>query len=119
MGFFSWVTSDTGESISNHNSKKGALPVYLLCPDNNHIYEDDYEGYGNFGGRDAYALLAQWNAPEKCSGDDEKDRMVGIDLQFSYPEKIRFPLKFTRESLDYESVEPSKDCPNQGFFYDW
>ena len=118
MGFFSWVTSDTRKSISNQYSKKGALPVYLLCPDNNHIYEDNYQGYGNFGGRDAHALLAQWNAPEECSGNDDQDRMIGIDLVFNRPEKVTFPLKFAQKPLNYEDVKPSKDCPDQGFFYD-
>ena len=58
MGFFSWITSDTHESISNAYSDRGALPVYLYCPDGTKIYEPDYQGYGDFGGHDAYALLA-------------------------------------------------------------
>ena len=61
MGFFSWKTSDTDESISNASSERGALPCYLLIPKEfggGSIYEDKYEGYGMFGGRDAYALVA-------------------------------------------------------------
>ena len=61
MGFFSWKTSDTNKSISNAYSKRGALPVYVLCPDGTTIYEDEYEGYGVFGGYDIFDLVAEWN----------------------------------------------------------
>ena len=61
MGFFSWVTSDTNKSVSNAWSTRGALPVYLLCPDGTKIHEADYDGYGVFGGKDVYELVAEWN----------------------------------------------------------
>lgn len=64
MGFFSWITSDTHKSISNAYSTRGALPVYLLVPDDyggEPIYEPNYDGYGRFDGRDAYDLVADWN----------------------------------------------------------
>lgn len=118
MGFFSWLTSDTHESISNSSSSRGALPVYLVTPDNEHIFEPNYEGYGVFGGFDAYALLAKWNAPEKCTGDTEHDRSVGIGIEFS-GEPISFPLKFsTSKTSRYESLPPAETCPYQGYFYE-
>jgi len=61
MGFFSWVTSDTEMSITNRYTERGALPVYVLCPDGTNIYEDNYNGYGVFGGKDIYELVAEWN----------------------------------------------------------
>lgn len=119
MGFFSWITSDTNKSISNAYTKRGALPVYLLIPKEfggGAIYEDDYEGYGEFGGEDAYDLLAQWNAPEKCTGDVEHDRLVGIDLAYG-DEPVKYPLKFVETEVPYETVQASADCPDQGYFY--
>ena len=118
MGFFSWITSDTNRSISNRYSCRETFPVYLLCPDGRKISECRYEGYGVFGGEDAYALLARWNEPEKCTGDDDKDRIVGINLEYNNPDAILYPLKFVEDfRLGYEDVDASDICPDQGFFY--
>lgn len=118
MGFFSWKTSDTHESISNKYSNRGALSVYLYCPDGNKLYETDYEGYGKFGGHDAYALLAQWNIPEKCLGDEEKDRKLGIQIAFYEKDKMKYPLKFAEsDKFTYEELDPAEVCKFQGYFY--
>lgn len=115
MGFFSWKTSDTKESISNKYSDKGALPVYLLCPDGTKLFENNYEGYGVFAGQDAYALLARWNVPDKCTGDVEHDRNIGIYLE---DDEIKFPLKFVEDgTLKYNFVAASEECEYQGYFY--
>lgn len=120
MGFFSWKTSDTGRSISNKYSNRGALPVYLYCPDGTKIYEPDYEGYGRFGGQDAYALLARWNRPDECCGNDDEDRIIGIRLGCDdrQMEKLRFPLKFAESgSFAYDELKAASNCEFQGFFY--
>lgn len=120
MGFFSWKTSDTNKSISNKYSDRGALPVYLYCPDGTKIYEPDYDGYGDFAGQDAYALLARWNRPELCNGDDEHDRSIGIDIGCYDHQmaKLKYPLKFAEsDSLTYAELKPAVSCPDQGFFY--
>lgn len=120
MGFFSWVTSDTHRSISNKYSDRGALPVYVYCPDGRKIYEPDYEGYGDFGGEDIYALVARWNCPEKCCGNPDEDRSVGIDIA-CYDEqnfRLKYPIKIAESpDLSYEDLEPSIGDPMQGYFY--
>lgn len=59
MGFFSWKTADTDESIANLHSDK---PVYLIQPNGQPaIKECSYQGYGIFNGVDAYAWLAKMN----------------------------------------------------------
>lgn len=73
MGFFSWLASDTGRSISNCYSNRGALPVYLLVPNEfggEAIYEEKYDGYGEFGGCDVYELVAKWNRKFLASNPD-------------------------------------------------
>lgn len=120
MGYFSWKTSDTHKSVSNCDSVRGALPVYLLQPDGEPIFEDCYEGYGVFGGHDVYALVARWNVPEQCNGDDEHDRMIGIDIA-CYDEdnaKLKYPIKIVEKPAPYGEIEASKGCPHQGYFYD-
>lgn len=71
MGFFSWLTSDTEESIANIHTGK-SRPVYLLQPDGQEpIFEPTYEGYGKFGGVDAYGWVARANTPA--------DSLIGMD----------------------------------------
>lgn len=118
MGFFSWKTSDTKKSISNRYSVKKALPVYLITPENEKIYEPNYEGYGVFGGNDVFVLLARWNVPDLCTGDDSKDRLVGLDLRFKTPEKIKYDLKFSEtDDVKYEDLDVAENCEFQGYFY--
>lgn len=109
MGMFSWKTSDTKEPIRIVGCRGGALKVYLVTPEGKSIYEPRYRGYGKFGGLDAHALLAKWNAPELCCGDEEKDRLVGIKLQYSGKE-LKFPLKFSQNpEAKYEDLEPAEE----------
>lgn len=66
MGFFSWKTSDTGESIASSHSNRPTKPVYLLQPNGKApICELDYEGYGVFGGVNVYEWLAEVNFGNK------------------------------------------------------
>lgn len=129
MGFYSWKTVDSNESISNRYSIKGSLPVALLIPKEfggGALIESSYEGYGTFAGKNAYALLAQWNTPEKCTGNPEDDFNLGIDIGcFDHQhEKLKYKLKFVTlhyyektKSL-YENVAGySINCPDQGYFY--
>lgn len=86
MGMFSWLTADTDVSISSsHNAMP---PVYLLQPGGKEpIMEELYDGYGHFGGVDAYEWLAKENlSPEllKAYLDDSPRnelRVLGIGLE--------------------------------------
>lgn len=85
MGFFSWKTADTNESIGNIYSDRPSPTVYLLQPNGKPpIREDAYEGYGVFAGIDAHEWLAETNA--KSFGYDaskltkEEFRLIGIGL---------------------------------------
>jgi hypothetical protein len=50
MGFFSWKTADTDESIANVHTGNHKT-VFLLQPDGAEPIEDRaYDGYGRFGG---------------------------------------------------------------------
>lgn len=57
MGFFSWETSDTDESIWSHYSDAAMAdnqkpnennPVYIVTPDSKEYKVIRYDGYGNF-----------------------------------------------------------------------
>lgn len=120
MGFFSWNTCDTGESIANNCSTRPTFEVHMIAPDGRVFTEPDYEGYGEFGGKDFHELLAELNglAP---------DRSLGIDLTFkNNPNGDNTPgviyPKFVEILEDdvvaqYNSLPNPESCEAQGFFY--
>ena len=61
MGFFSFKTTDTGRSISNRHSHKGTFPVVIVDNKGNIYRENNYGGYGIFGGKDIFILTAEMN----------------------------------------------------------
>lgn len=64
MGYFSWLTADTKRSIPCAASSRGARTVYLLQPNAEPpIMESHYEGFGVFGGVNAYEWVARRNLP--------------------------------------------------------
>ena len=81
MGFFSWKTQDTDKSISNSSSSRDTFVVRMTDNEGNSWVEDQYEGYGEFGGMDYYELLAKMNGL--------KDRDDGISLPLT-EEGIKF-----------------------------
>jgi|AntDeeMinimDraft_5_1070356.scaffolds.fasta_scaffold16501_2 hypothetical protein len=77
MGFSSWMTADTKESIYNRYSTKGCKPVFLLQPFGRpSIQEPEYPGYGVFGGVDAIAWLAEMNFGKSTAATIKKARQV-------------------------------------------
>lgn len=66
MGYFSWKYCDikTDDSSINRVIIGKQRHSYVLIPKEfggGHIVERCYDGYGNFGGKDIYELVAEWN----------------------------------------------------------
>ena len=75
--------------------------------------EENYEGYGRFGGKDFYQLVAEMNSLDGLTGDEDRDRDLGIDLAFGQEPYLSPNL--TRDSnWSWENRAPS-GCPNQGW----
>ena len=113
MGFFSWHAQDTGRSIANRYSNRPTFKVYMVNPVNDEYWvEENYEGYGVFGGKDYYELLAEINGKNS-------DRNDGIDLQFDQNTEILTPVlvEDLSKAKDYYGVEPY-NCKYQGYFYE-
>jgi hypothetical protein len=111
MGFHSFITNDTNTSVSNVHSVRGAFDVYLKDNQGNVWHEPMYDGYGRFGGKDFYELLAEMNGIGS-------DRSKGIDLAFD-TEKIPdiiWPNIDQDPVIGWRNDKP-KQCNNQGFFY--
>lgn len=109
MGFFSWHTQDTNRSIANNYSNQPVFTVFMLDDKGNSWVEDDYEGYGVFGGKDFYELLAEMNGLDS-------DRQLGIDLAFSDKPYISPNLVEKKTGWVYVTDEP-ESCDYQGYFY--
>lgn len=108
MGFFSWKTQDTDKSIANVHSNRE--PFFVCMHDNkgNIWTETSYDGYGEFGGKDFYELLAEMNGLST--------REQGIDLAYSDKPYLSPNLV---ESITWEWInEAPKTCDEQGFFYE-
>lgn len=109
MGMFSWKTNDTNTSISNSSSSRGTFTVYLMDNKGNKWKEDNYEGYGEFGGKDYFELLAEMNG--------EKGRDLGIDIEHSdNREKYIFPNLVENSDWEWRNEKP-ENCEFHGYFY--
>ena len=116
-GQFSWYTQDTYNQIGNH--EYNMIDVYMHDNKGNTWFEPEYEGYGEFGGKDYYELLAEMNG--------YSTRAEGIDLAFT---KIKtknengvllFPALVEDENYDISTHDfgtESKTDPDQGWLID-
>lgn len=108
MGFFSFKTQDTNKSIANAYSSKKTFSVTMSDDKGNRWVETNYQGYGDFGGKDYYELLAEMNGLGS-------DRIKGIQLSHSGEPFIAPNLT---ESSDWQWINESPtNCEYQGFFY--
>ena len=128
MGFFSWNTQDTDRSIANEHSNRKTFRVQMMDNKGNVWTEDNYDGYGRFGGKDYYELLAEMNGFESDkTGDEYTDeaRGFGISLAFSKnngsgvaTEGVYYPNLIEKaDGWIYEMGGPDS-CDYQGYFYD-
>jgi hypothetical protein len=109
MGFFSWRTQDTDRSIANKYSNRETFIVFMIDDKGNYWMEDNYDGYGEFGGKDFYELLAEMNGLDS-------DRGEGIDLAFSGKPYKSPNLVERKVDWVYTEEEP-ESCDDQGYFY--
>ena len=127
MGFFSWKTMDTNKSIPNIYSNRQPFKVVMLDDKGNQWVETEYDGYGVFGGKDYYELLAEMNGVTSTLQGEEytnEVRSKGIDIAFKdnpngdgtigvkYPNLVEKPENWVYDETGGES------CEFQGYFYD-
>jgi hypothetical protein len=122
MGFFSWRTSDTNRSIPNIYSEVEPFTVHMITEDGQVFTEHEYNGYGEFGGKDFYELLAELNGITE--GDTDSKRCKGIDLfydktivnlkQPKLVEKLPSKDKWKEE---WDNLDYPVSCEYQGYFY--
>lgn len=107
MGQFSWFTQDTKHRIVNGEDFK----VVMTDNKGRKYVEHCYEGYGEFGGKDYYELLAEMNGLGS-------DRDAGIKLAFegsSFGANPNCLHPSITESGEYMGGEAPESDPDQGF----
>lgn len=114
MGQFSWKTQDTNEVIRNNVAINDERGKAYMHDNKGNIWEElNYEGYGEFGGKDYFQLLAEMNNLEGLTGDVDKDRILGIDLNYSGKSFISPNLTRNKEWVWKNEIP--EDDPNQGW----
>ena len=133
MGFFSFLLPNK-TSIPNKYSIRPTKWVVMIDDKNNRYLEKNYEGYGVFGGKDFYELLAEMNGYPKKASLDEK-RRFGIHLFYDDSKTCKAPrffeipkrgpstiggdyfAEFLKDWV-YEHLPDTEPCPEQGYFYE-
>ena len=107
MTYISWLTLDTGKSICNNKSGNKLFTVYMHDNNGNLWEESNYDGFGNFGGKNYFDLFAEMN---NLDTDGFEEYHFG-NGDYEYP--ILTEFKKTPKSFKIKNV----DDPEQGFFY--
>lgn len=109
MGQFSWLCAVSGEALVEKWSDvldESEHSAYLVTP-NGTYFEECYEGYGVFGGKDVYELLGNG------------DRNEGIDLYYGHGGKAPFEIKIVLADhytgQTYDELPASETDPDQGW----
>lgn len=131
MGQFSWITQDTGEVIreSFGCNDKYKISAFMHDDKGNVWAEKNYEGYGVFGGKDYYELLAEMNGIEASDYEIENNmeqfsqtreraytdvmRSKGITIAFG-DAPFKAPNLTRHHDWDWIAEVPEDD-PNQGW----
>jgi len=79
--------------------------------------QEQYEGYGVFGGKDYYVLLAEMNKEYGPDVDEETKRSEGIGLEFGPSDGVLYPNLTDCKVWTWKNEKP-RQCPEQGS-YDW
>ena len=127
MGFFSWNTQDTDRSIANEHSNRKTFRVQMMDNKGNVWTESEYDGYGRFGGKDYYELLAEMNGfTSDKTGDEYTDEARGFGINVAFKDNgsgiatkgVLYPnLIEQADGWSYNESGP-ENCEHQGYFYD-
>lgn len=113
MGQFSWLTQDTDTQIGSE--PENTISVTMFDNKGNKWVENEYEGYGVFGGKDYYELLAEMNGVYN-------ERSFGIELAFDETKKgtILYPALY--QDSDFFNINEhnfnieAENDPNQSWY---
>ena len=126
MGFASFMTMDTDESIMNEATGNPTKVKILMV--GNRVYMEGVtnDGYLRFGGKDYFEILARDNgySEKDCKDyfEDGRDcdfHDIGTDLFYNHQDSVEYPKVV---SMDFEGgyldvpIRIPKFCPLQGYW---
>lgn len=125
MGQFSWFTQDTDRQIGSQ--PENTIKVTMFDDKGNSWEERNYEGYGVFGGKDYYELVAEmngWNEDNYKENDEvmaQELRDVGIHIYFDEENKgYKFPglrqVYLPHHVKMHDFTKKPIDDPNQSWY---
>jgi hypothetical protein len=119
MGCFSWIAQDTNKPIYMTGYQKPGYEqrTYYMWDDKGNFWkEPSYEGYGVFGGKDYYILLAEMNYDFDDDITDDEKRKCGINIEFnSNHDNIVFPNLTETSIWKWKNKKPDQHY-NQGCY---
>jgi hypothetical protein len=122
MGCFSWIAQDTEKPIYMDGYQKLGYQqrTYFMWDSNGNFWkEPSYEGYGTFGGKDYYILLAEMNRTYGKDVTEEQKRNDGISIEFGdNDDGVLFP-NLTETSIWTWTNERPTQHNNQGRYSDF
>jgi len=118
MGCFSWITQNSNRSIIMYGYGTRRYPCrtcYMWDNNGRRWREMAYEGYGVFGGKDYYVLLAEMNREYGPDVDEETKRRDGITIYFDEQStnKWIYPNLTDCKEWTWINKKPML-CPQQG-----
>lgn len=118
MGCFSWVAQNSDRSIIINEYGTRRFPsqtAYLWDNKGRRWMQPQYEGYGVFGEKDYFVLLAEMNKEYPANTPDEVKREDGIKLEYETKNQhILYPNLTDCKKWTWRNQQP-KSCNNQGF----
>jgi len=117
MGCFSWITQNSNRSIIMDGCGTRRYPsrtYYMWDNTGRRWRETSYQGYGVFGGKDYYVLLAEMNYDydPKYTEDDKRDDGIGLEFREDKT-GILFPNLTDCKEWTWQNKKPL-NCPSQG-----
>jgi hypothetical protein len=122
MGYFSWIAQDTSKPIYITGYQKPGYEqraYYMWDNKGNFWKEPSYEGFGMFGVKDYYILLAEMNHIYSDDITDKQKRSDGISIEFSSNhDGILFPNLTETKIWTWKNKQPARHF-NQGCYEDF
>lgn len=115
MGCFSWMFCNRDNKVALKIGRKG----YLLLPDDTCIMEEVYNGYGVFGGKDVYALVAEWNREHLTEDMLRRPRYDRGDNEDVYRYNMDYYITAVCRLYDYKSGKYTDEEMQEKYGMDW
>lgn len=123
MGFFSWLSAKSGESIPAYpyaERPKYMSEVVLVLPDDS-LIEGIYGGYGDITADDGHKYDIYTVIAEYLDGYDGTGREYIFKAEGAF-DKAHDLIKIVRKKEyngeRWDQLKPSQNCPDQGYFYE-